>query len=71
MLLPYWVVYTSTRGAGAAVAPALGPTGARTSIGAVLEHRPAIHIGRDTSSTTSCIVRMRWGTADGGRIVLG
>ena len=56
---PYWVVYTSTWGAGAAIAPALGPPGPRTSMGVVPEHWPGIHMGRVTSSTTRYSVRIR------------
>ena len=58
---PYWVSYTSTWGVGAAIAPALGPPGPYSSMGMVSVHWPVIHMGRDTSSTTSCSVRMRWG----------
>ena len=61
MTLSCWVLYTSTRAAGAAIALGLGPLGPHTSMGVAPEHRSGIHIGRDTTSTTCFSVRMRWG----------
>ena len=58
---PYRVVYTSSRGAGAAAAADRGPPGPRTRMGVVPEHLPGIHMGMATSSTTRCSVAMRWG----------
>ena len=53
---PCWVLYTSILRGGAAVADALGPPGPSTGMEVVPEHRPGIHIGKDTSSTTRCNV---------------